>query len=112
MSDQSTRLRETVVDRAVRGAGVSSPADRQAAFENAGVDARARTLVDTVARNAWKVTSADVSAALSAGLSEDEVFELAVCAALGQATRQRAAAIAAVDAAFAEPKPSKEGGTR
>lgn len=112
MSDRTTSLRQAVVDRAVRGAGRSSPADRQAAFENIGVAAHARTLVDTVARNAWKVTSAHVAAALSAGMSEDELFELAVCAALGQAERQRAAAVAALDEVFAASAPVREGGTR
>ena len=35
----------------------------------------------------------------AAGVSEDEIFELTVCAALGQATRQLDAALAALDAA-------------
>lgn len=112
MSDETTRLREAIVDRAVHGAGVSDPAGRLAAFENRGVDPRLGALVDTVARNAWKVTSGQVEAAVAAGLSEDEVFELVVCAALGQATRQRAAAAEALDAVFGAPGPETGGGTR
>jgi alkylhydroperoxidase family enzyme len=42
--------------------------------------------VDTVARHAWKVTDADVTALKQAGLSEDSIFEITVCAALGAAT--------------------------
>lgn len=112
MSDETRRLREAVVDRAVRGAGVSAPASRLAAFENRGTDPRAGALVDTVARNAWKVTSGQLEAAVAAGLSEDEVFELAVCAALGQATRQRAAAAATLDTVFGAPAPETGEGTR
>jgi hypothetical protein len=41
---------------------------------------------DTVARHAWKVTDADVDALKQAGLSEDAIFEITVCAALGAAT--------------------------
>jgi alkylhydroperoxidase family enzyme len=42
--------------------------------------------VDTVARHAWKVTDADVTALKQAGYSEDAIFEITVCAALGAAT--------------------------
>ncbi len=59
---------------------------RRAAFDNQGVPESARALVAKVARAAWTVTDADVAAAKSAGVSEDEIFELTVCAALGQAT--------------------------
>lgn len=99
MSKETRALREAVVERAVRGPGVASAAARQAAFANQDVDPRAQALVDKVARQAWKVTSADVSAVVSAGAREDEVFELAICAALGQSTRQLNAALSALDEA-------------
>jgi hypothetical protein len=99
MSDVVKRLRRTVVDRAVGGDGVASVAARRAAFDNCNVDERARALIDKVARNAWKVTGQDVEGSKRAGVSEDEIFELVVCAALGQATRQLDAALAALDAA-------------
>jgi hypothetical protein len=101
MSDPIARLRLAVVDRAVRGPGVSSADARRAAFDNRGVDSRAQTLVDTVARHAWKVTDEQVAATVAAGVSEDVVFELAVCAALGQATRQLSVALTALDEATA-----------
>jgi hypothetical protein len=47
------------------------------------------------------VTDEDVEAVKAAGLSEDDIFELAVCAALGQSARQLAAALAALDEATA-----------
>lgn len=99
MSDAAARLRRAVIERAVDGAGVMAPEARRAAFENRGVDERVRALVDRVARNAWKVTAADVQAAARAGASDDEIFELTICAALGQATRQLERALAALDEA-------------
>ena len=98
MSEAANRLRDAAVERALRGPGTASVEARQAAFDNTAVDARAKTLVDKVARTAWKVTGSDVAAVKAAGVSEDEIFELAVCAAFGQATRQRRTAMAALDA--------------
>jgi adenine-specific DNA methylase len=92
---------------------------RRAAFDNQGVYEPARALVAKVAKAAWTVTDADVAATKSAGVSEDEIFELAVCAALGQATRQLDEALAALDAAtphaavpVTRPQAIGEGGTR
>jgi hypothetical protein len=42
--------------------------------------------VDAVARHAWRVTDADVAALGRAGFSEDAIFEITVCAAIGAAT--------------------------
>jgi len=39
--------------------------------------------VDTVRRHAFRVTDAQVEALSAAGLSEDEIFELTVAAAVG-----------------------------
>ena len=99
MSETATRYREIAVTRALKGPGSARPEARLAAFENQGTDAAVRALVDKIARRAWTVTDADVAAAKAAGVSEDEIFELTVCAAYGQATRQLNAALAALDEA-------------
>jgi hypothetical protein len=101
MNEAAKRYRERTVQRALSVPGVTTAAARRAAFDNAGVDERARRLVDTVAKNAWKVTSDDVASTKAAGVSEDEIFELTVCAALGQATRQIDAALTVLDVAIA-----------
>jgi hypothetical protein len=103
MSEAARRFRKMVVERAVDGPGMASSAARRAAFDNHGVDERVRALIDKVARHAWEVTADDVAATKTAGVSENEIFELAVCAALGQATRQLRAALAALDAAAQAP---------
>jgi hypothetical protein len=99
MSDAVTRLRHAAVERAVRGAGTSSADARRAAFDHANVPAAAAALVDKIVHAAWTIGDEDIAAAKAAGLSEDEIFEIAVCAAYGQATRQLDAGLAALAAA-------------
>jgi alkylhydroperoxidase family enzyme len=96
---ETERLRQRVIDRVVAGPGRTALAVRQAAFDNTGVDSRARLLIDKVASRAWTVTSADVAAVSRSGMTDDEVFELVISAALGQSTRQLQAALAALDEA-------------
>ena len=98
MSD-ITQARKTVVARILEGEGRASHAQRRAAFDNAGLSEPLRTLIDKVAKHAYKVTDQDIAAAQASGLSEDAIFEIVVCAAIGQATRQYDTAFAALGAA-------------
>jgi len=93
------QARKALVARILEGGGKASVAQRRAAFDNAGLAEPLSTLVDKVAKHAYKVTDADIAAARAAGLSEDQIFEIVVCAAIGQATRQYDGALAALDAA-------------
>ena len=102
MSEATARLRLAVVDRALNGPGMSSADARRAAFDNHNVDSRAEALVDTVARHAWQVTDEQVADTLAAGVCDEVLFELVVCAALGQASRQLSVALAALDEATAD----------
>jgi alkylhydroperoxidase family enzyme len=91
--------RKAVVTRILDGDGKASPAQRRAAFSNTGLAEPLGALIDKVARHAHRVTDEDISAARASGLSEDQIFEIVVCAAVGQATRQYDAALAALEAA-------------
>jgi hypothetical protein len=91
--------RRLVVARILEGDGTASPAQRRAAFDNAGLSEPLGRLIDKVAQQAAKVTDEDIAAARASGLSEDQIFEVVVCAAIGQATRQYDAALAALAAA-------------
>ncbi|HET6732629.1 hypothetical protein, partial [Mycobacterium sp.] len=71
----------------------------RAAFDNAGLDEPMRTLIQKVTYHASSVTDDDVTAVRDAGLSEDQVFEIVVCAAVGQASRQYENALAALASA-------------
>ncbi len=89
-----------MVERVLHGSGTTSGDARRAAFDNAVVPEDVRPLIDKVARNAWKVTDEDV-ASVRQHRDDDEIFELVIAAALGQATRQLDAARAALDEACA-----------
>jgi alkylhydroperoxidase family enzyme len=98
MSD-ITQARKALVARTLEGDGRASHAQRRAAFDNAGLAAPLSTLIDKVAKHAHKITDEDFAAARASGLSEDQIFEIVVCAAVGQATRQYDTALAALKAA-------------
>ena len=99
MSDISS-LHRALVDRVLNGEGRASASMRRAAFDNEGLDGPLRDLVDKVAYHADQVTDEDVASVRTSGLSEDQIFELVVCAAVGQATRQFESALTALDAAL------------
>jgi hypothetical protein len=110
MSDVVTRYRKAVVERALEGSGKAGGAARRAAFDNQGVPEATRVLIDKVARAAWKVGDQDIAVARAAGVTEDEIFELVVCAALGESTRQLESALAALEAARPASRATKAGG--
>jgi hypothetical protein len=97
MSDIS-KAREALVDRILHGGGMASPAQRRAAFDNAALPEPLRTLIDKVANQASTVTDEDIAAVRASGASEDQIFELVVCAAIGEASREYDTALAALDA--------------
>jgi hypothetical protein len=99
MSD-ITSARKALVTRILERDGLASHAQRRAAFDNAGLPDPLRTLIDKVVMRAYTVTDQDIAAVRAFGFSEDQIFELVVCAAIGQASRQVDTAFAALDAAM------------
>ena len=93
------QARTALTKRILEGPGVAERVKRGAAFHNSGLDGAVGTLVDKVARHAFQVSDEDITHAKDSGLSEDEVFEIVVCAAVGQATRQYDTALAALESA-------------
>ena len=59
-------------------------------------DERLATYLDTVRRHAYRVTDGDVQALKDAGVSEDEIFEQTVAAAIGEGLRRWDAAERAI----------------
>jgi hypothetical protein len=100
--DEKRTAHRAVVARILEGEGRTSRAQRRAAFDDAVVGEPLQTLIGKVARQPAQVTDADVALVKRSGLSEDEVFELVVCAAVGQATRQYESALAALAEASAD----------
>lgn len=103
MESSKRRPQRALVARILDGDGRASRGARLAAFRNEVTDEPLRTLVNKVATEPARVTDADVAAVKAAGVAEDEVFELVICAAVGQATRQYEAALAALAEAGANP---------
>jgi hypothetical protein len=93
------RGRQALVARILEGAGIASHAQRRAAFDGTGPSGPPGVLVETVCRRAHEVRDEDVAAARASSLCEDGVFEIVVCAAVGEASRQLESALAALGAA-------------
>jgi hypothetical protein len=92
---------QALQDRILTGEGRASPEQRARAFGNAGLSQPLDGLLGKVATRPAQVTDADFAAARAAGFSEDELFELVICAAVGQSTRQYDAGLAALAEAVA-----------
>jgi alkylhydroperoxidase family enzyme len=99
-----TQLHRALVARVLGSNGQAPPELRRAAFDNAGLSDPMRALVEKVAHHAYRVTDEDVAAVRAAGLSEDQIFEIVVCAAIGQADRSYSSALAALASATGERK--------
>jgi hypothetical protein len=99
-ADKKRMTHQAVVSRILEGDGKAARGLRRAAFENAGLAEPLRTLIDKVARWPTRVTDEDVAAILASGTSEDQLFELVICAAIGQATRHYETALKALDEAM------------
>ena len=93
------QARQALVRRILDGGGEAPREQRRAAFDDAGLTGAVATLIGKVAKHAHRVTDEDVAAARATGLSEDQIYELVVCAAVGAATRQLEAGLAALAAA-------------
>ena len=93
-----TQARKALTKRILEGAGESLPVDRRAAFNNSSLAEPVGALVDKVAKHPHKITDEDINAAKVSGFNEDQIFEIVVCAAIGQASRQYDAALAALEA--------------
>jgi len=91
--------RKALISRVLEGKAKAPPSERTAAFNNAGLAEPLSTLVDKVAKQAYRVTDDDIAAARDSGLSENQIFEIVICAAIGAATRQNNIALAALETA-------------
>jgi len=103
--DKKRAAQRGLVDRVLNGAGTASVQQRAQAFRNEGLAPPLDALVGKVATRPTQITEADFAAARAAGFSEDQLFELVVCAAVGQSTRLYEAGLAALSAATGDGRP-------
>jgi hypothetical protein len=90
---------EALVDRVLRGAGETAPADRAAAAGTGAYAGPAAAVIEKVRRHAYKVTDEDILELKAAGMTDDAIYELTIAAAVGVAKRRLDAAMRAIDAA-------------
>jgi len=94
--DKKRTAQRALLHRILTGEGRASADHRLRAFNNADVPEPLSALLHKVAARPTQVTEADFAATGASGFSEDEIFELVICAAVGQATRQYEAGLAAL----------------
>jgi hypothetical protein len=90
------QLYQNLINRTLKGKGESTQRQRQAAFNNADLPQAVNTLINKVAHEAYKITNNDIASAKTTGISEDQLFELIICGAIGQASRQYESGLAAL----------------
>jgi alkylhydroperoxidase family enzyme len=94
--DKKRAAHRALEDRILNGDGRASAEQRARAFSNAGLSEPLGGLLGKVATRPTLVTDADFATARAAGFSEDELFELVICAAVGQSARLYDAGLAAL----------------
>ncbi len=99
--DKKRAAHRALQDRILNGEGSASLEQRARAFSNVGLSQPLDGLLGKVATRPTQVTDADFAAARAAGFSEDELFELVICAAVGQSARLYDAGLAALADAVA-----------
>jgi alkylhydroperoxidase family enzyme len=100
--DEKRSIHGLLVSRILNGPGQAPADQRGRAFDNNELPEALRPLLEKVATRSAHVTDADFATAAEAGFSDDQLFELVVCAAVGQSTRQYEAGLAALAEAAAD----------
>ena len=103
--DKKRAAHLALVDRVLNGEGRAAQEQRARAFNNDGLSPPLDTLIGKVAMRPAQVTEADFAAAKASGFSEDQLFELVVCAAVGKSARLYEAGLAALAEATAKGWP-------
>jgi hypothetical protein len=96
------KLYQDLTGRILKGKGESIPQQRQAAFDNFDLPEPLNVLINKVAYQAYKVTNSDIAAVKASGVTEDQLFELVICGAVGQASRQYQSGLTALSEAIQE----------
>jgi alkylhydroperoxidase family enzyme len=86
-SGDKQALLRAIEQRILTGPGMAPPDLRAKAFADSDLPEPLAKLVDKVANRSFQVTDADFAAAMAAGFTEDQLFELVICAAVGESSR-------------------------
>jgi hypothetical protein len=103
--DQKQAAHRALVDRILNGEGQAAAEQRAQAFANDGLSPPLDALIGKVVTRPAEVSGADFAAAKASGYSEDQLFELVICAAVGQSARLYEAGVAALAEATGHESP-------
>lgn len=98
-NDKYLESYKALIKRILEGKGKASIDERHSAFDNTGLKEPLSTLINKIALHPAKITNEDVKNVISSGLDEDQIFELIICGAVGQAARQYDSALKALSEA-------------
>jgi hypothetical protein len=105
LSDPFAHLLDNLRAAALSEKGELSLDLRRAAAQNQGLPASLAPVVDKIARHAYRITDEDILSLKQAGLSEDQIYELVVAAAVGRACVLADSALAALRDSLAPDTP-------
>lgn len=94
--DKKRAAFQALVDRVLTGAGTAPAELRGSAFRDDGLPTALDELIGKVVTRPAEVTDANFAAVQAAGYTQDQLFELVVCAAVGQSARLYDAGLAAL----------------
>jgi hypothetical protein len=94
------QLFKQLIDGILNGDGESTKQQRISAFENTDLPQPLAALINKVAYRAYRITDSDINTIKATGFNEDQLFELIICAAVGQASRQYQKGLAALTEAM------------
>lgn len=100
--DRKRAAHRALVDRVLNGPGRASAEQRARAFGNEGLAPPLDALIGKVVDRPAQVTEEDFAVAKATGCTENELFELVVCAAVGHSARLYEAGLAALAEATAD----------
>jgi hypothetical protein len=103
--DRKWAAHRALVERVLNGEGRASAEQRACAFNNDGLSSPLDALIAKVVDRPAQVTESDLAVAKASGCTEDQVFELVVCAAVGQSARLYEAGLAALAEAAVKDRP-------
>jgi hypothetical protein len=96
MADRREELWKATRDASLAGSGAVAVGARQAIAGGGAAPPGFEGFVANVREHAYRVTDEELLAMKAAGKADDEIFEVAVSAALGAAEKRLRAALAAI----------------
>ena len=96
----ATELRQAILDGAAARSGRPPPEGQSPGEEAVAIPKDLASYLHKVTHHAYKVTDEEVAALIAAGYSEDQIFEITLCAAIGASLGRMERGLAAIKGAL------------